>query len=595
MTRHDTDTGTSHALRLLDVASQDMRAGRLDKAWQICRQVLQAQNDQPVALHLLGLIEHRRGKHSEAVELLERSVRLNCSDPSWFFNLGSAAFSAGQYDLSAEAYRQALRLNPEDQQARYQLGLVYQAAGRHDQASDCYVQVLDRNPNHANAAFKLGCLLLNRGDLFTACDLLQNAVNHAPDRHPIRVALALALRDAGQFEQARCELIRVVEHVPDDIDAVALLSSVSGRMGRTDDAWELIRPLVGSPAANSNVALVFAELAPALNRVTDAIAMLDQQLQEGDPADSGRMLLHFAIASLLDQNEQYDDAFSHYAIANEFAGGGYDPSEHEQFIDAMIATCGESFMSGPVRSDRSDRRPIFIVGMPRSGTSLLVQILATHPQLHGAGELPYISRFSQVLPAQLPGNKPYPQCLADLRSHDVNALATIYLDHLDKLASGYPHVTDKTPTNYLHLGLIRRILPGARIIHCRRHPVATCFSCFTHYFAGSHPFSHNLEHLGHYYREYQRLMNHWRQLSDMPIHEVRYEQLVTEPEPVIRQLLEYCDLPWHDGCLEFHLTDRPVATASWQQVKKPLYRSSIDHWRHYRKHLSPLQLEELES
>ena len=585
------DTGASHITRLLEVAAQKLKDKQLDSAWQICKQVLQSQSQNPVALHLLGLISHRRGKFDEAVDLLSRSVQINDSDGTWFFNCGAAAYAAGRFDLAANAYRQAISLQPEDIAARYQLAVALQADARFEEASTYYVDVMAREANHVNARFKLGCMMLHRGDVFVARDLLQEAVDLAPGRPDIRVALALALRDSGRLENAQQQLHTVIQQQPYHADAIALLASILGRMGNVNHAWEQLKPLIGSQAASSNVALVFAELAPELDRRQDAIELL-QQLLKGPPLQTYDLVLaHFAVAKLLDQTGQYDEAFTHFQEANKLCDGRYDPPVHEKYIETIIETCNPQYFKSTTRAQRIDDRPVFIVGMPRSGTSLVEQILASHPKIFGAGELPDITKFTQVLPSQLGGKSAYPHCLADLTGEHVNALATIYSRQLDQLASGSIRITDKAPTNFLHLGLIRMILPGARIIHCTRDPVATCFSCFTKYFTGSYTFCYNLVHLGHYYRQYQRLMKYWGNALDLPVLNVRYEELVEQQEKVSRQLVDFCGLQWHENCLRFYETNRSVITASYDQVKKPLYASAINHWRHYQPYLEPLMSE----
>jgi len=231
---------------------------------------------------------------------------------------------------------------------------------------------------------------------------------------------------------------------------------------------------------------------------------------------------------------------------------------------------------------------VFIVGVPRSGTTLVEQILASHPMVYGADELSTLSELAETL-AELPGTtKGFPWVASDLGRDSAARLGQAYLDHLASLDSSSARVTDKMPANYFHLGLIAAILPGARIIHCRRDPMDTCFSNFIQFFGDHHYYSYSLEHIGVYYREYARIMDHWRRVLPLSMHEVFYEDMVEDPERQTRALLDHLDLPWDDACLEFHQTRRAVRTASHWQVRQPIYRTSRQRWRRYEPHLREL-------
>ena len=227
-------------------------------------------------------------------------------------------------------------------------------------------------------------------------------------------------------------------------------------------------------------------------------------------------------------------------------------------------------------------------GMPRSGTTLIEQIMASHPQVHGAGELNLIHRMASEFPSLLGSATPYPQCIAQATAQKLERIAQTYLGELQKRGGKASRVTDKAPINFLHLGLIDLLFPGARVIHCARDPLDTCLSCYFQPFSGEYSFTYDLGHLGAYYRLYENLMVHWRQILRVPVFEVRYEELVADQERMIRALIEFCGLPWDDRCLKFYETERTVATASFDQVRKPIYAGSVGRWRRYEAYLEPL-------
>jgi hypothetical protein len=231
---------------------------------------------------------------------------------------------------------------------------------------------------------------------------------------------------------------------------------------------------------------------------------------------------------------------------------------------------------------------MFIVGMPRSGTTLVEQILASHREVRAGGELEVMSKIVSDLPGLLGNPAPFPECLGGLTRRNIEQPARRYIAALAEIGQGAARVTDKLPHYFLSLGLIDLLLPSARVVHCIRDPRDTCLSNYFIQMNANHPYTASLEHLGHYYRIYQRLMAHWRSVLRIRMHEVRYEELVSNPEEEIRRLLDFCGLAWDEGCLNFHENRRPVATPSYNQVRRPIYNQSVQRWRHYEAHLGPL-------
>ena len=235
-------------------------------------------------------------------------------------------------------------------------------------------------------------------------------------------------------------------------------------------------------------------------------------------------------------------------------------------------------------------RPVFIVGMPRSGTSLTEQILASHPEVFGAGELNDINESIAKLPAMIRNNNTYPGCIKDLNQEIADKLAQEYLTRLDSFSTEKKRITDKMPHNFVNLGLISLLFPEARIIHCLRDPRDTCLSLYFQDFGWIHPYATRLENLGNYYVQYKRLMKHWTSVLDTPILTIQYEDIISDQEHISRELVNFCGLDWHDDCLQFYASTRTVATASYDQVRQPIYKKSIGRWKNYEKHLDPLTM-----
>jgi tetratricopeptide (TPR) repeat protein len=305
-------------------------------------------------------------------------------------------------------------------------------------------------------------------------------------------------------------------------------------------------------------------------------------------SDDNASGLHFMLAELCDRNSEYDRAFSHYRRANDLKAQvlrqknlAFDREGHRRLIDDLIATFDRRFFERVRSFGLATEVPVFVVGMPRTGSTLVAQVLSSHPQVVGAGE-------RRELGDILTGAAPYPALMSRLDRFAARALAEGYVSRLSRLGPEAARIVDKMPHNYLHLGSICALFPNARIIHCCRDVMDVCLSCYFQNFTWVN-YATSLEDLGFYYRQYERLMRHWREVLPLPVYEVEYEQLVREQERVSRGLIAFCGLDWSDRCLAFHENRRAVQTASKMQVRRPLYTSSVARWKRYECHLFPLQ------
>jgi Sulfotransferase family len=317
----------------------------------------------------------------------------------------------------------------------------------------------------------------------------------------------------------------------------------------------------------------------------EAIASTDGELPVKE-----RVHLYFTLGRSYDKSGAFDRAFELLSTANalERERWSYDVEVEEQYVEQIIETVDVELLDRLSGSGHESTTPIFIVGMPRSGTTLVEQILSSHSGAYGAGELDAVSRVAGAILVMTPDRAGYPSGLMQLDSRDLDELGRLYVSSVSKLAPWAARITDKMPANFRYAGLIHLMLPRARIIHCRRDPADTCLSCYSTHFGGSLRWSYDLRDLGRYYRSYARVMAHWRRvLPPGRMLEVRYEDVIADLEGQARRLVEHCGLEWEDACLAFHENRRPVHTASIAQVRRPLYASSVGRWRHYEKHLGP--------
>ncbi|MBT6790892.1 MAG: hypothetical protein HOA39_00545 [Gammaproteobacteria bacterium] len=444
----------------------------------------------------------------------------------------------------------------------------------------------------------------------------------------VRLKQALVQHRAGQLSDAEALYQGILNDAPEQPDALHLLGLIRGEQGQEHIGIELIeralrkRPLAA--AYHHNIAGLYrrvGEMALAKARFQDAFTLkpdygeayqgyaemvtfapqdpfldaVEQQLTDLNLNDQTRCYLHFAAGKYLDDTAEYDQAFKHYESANGLAARSFSVSKNRQFFQDLVYFQPDlQSIEARGGSVGDQPMPIFVVGMPRSGTSLVEQILASHSRVFGAGELNDLATVSLQLAQTLRAQS----APAGMRRDESSRLVQVAVDqararYLHALrdrdyGEGIQWIVDKHPLNFRFLGLLRAMIPGVKIVHVSRHPLDTCLSCFFQNFTKGQDYSFNLTDLGQYYLDYQRLMNHWSAMPGLNIHTVTYESLLASPQSVIESLLAFCELPFEPACLRFYDTIRTVSTASFNQVRQPIYQTSKARWRHYAQHLGPL-------
>ena len=551
--------GYAEAYSNLGIALQAL--GRHAEAVACYEKVLALKPGDAAAHNNLGTALHLLGEHEKAIEQHVRALAADPGRAGAYNNLGLALHALGRWSEAIAAFGKALSITPDSADAHNNLGNTLQALLRMDAAAASYRKALEIRPDYAEARNNLGNVLQVLGRPAEAIACYEAALALRPDRGDIHNNLGAALESIGQLAEAR-------------------------------QAYE--RAIVLAPArpAFYRSLVDLAPVAPDDPRLPALEAMAQ------DPAalpESERIELDFALGKAMADIGQRERSFRHYLAGNALKRSRlvYDEAATLHQLDRIRAVFSAELMRAKQGLGDPSPVPVFILGMPRSGTTLVEQILASHPQVFGAGELmefdDAVTRFGG--PEGTAGA--YPDFVPGMTGEELRRLGADYLDRVRAMAPAAERITDKMPANFRLVGLIHLALPNARIVHTRRDPVDTCLSCFTRLFAHHQPHTYDLRELARYYRAYAALMEHWRTVVPPGVMlEVEYEAVVADVETEARRILAHCSLPWDDACLAFHKTPRPVRTASASQVRQPIYRSAIGRWQPYREWLQPL-LEEL--
>ena len=622
------------ALHLLGLIAH--RDGDLTHARDFLRRA--AESPEASALYLLTYAELccKAVDHDAAVGLARRATELDGALPLGWFYLGNLLFEMRRLDESRRCLQRAVELDAEFWQARAVLALVLGRTGEADEAAAQFGRLLSECADNAEIIGNYAVFLSDQGRCAEALTQAERAIALQPDTldHHLRAAEIEFL--LGRHRAAIDRLTIVEGASPRAIRLLTLKAHLLRSVDRNDEAVALCRDALQAGLESADLlrayglalhltgedveALAVFDRAAAVNpglalsdkgvqlshlgRLADACSAFDAALtheptlvdawynrsnvktySSGDP-DIGAMerllgrcsyqeglLLHFALGKAHMDSGATDQAFAHWHEGNRMKRAIIDYDSNA--AARQIAMCAAGTPNPDIRESAGEVEfsdvPVFVVGMPRCGSSLIEQILASHPEIHGAGEL---AQLRALFEAGEPGSRP---------------IAEVALEKLRRFAPRAARIIDKDLCNFLHLGVIHRVFPRARIVHCRRDPLDTCFSAYTKLFAGDFGFTYEQRELGAYYRRYHALMAHWRSLLPQQVFmEIDYEALVSDPQTQTHRLLEFLDLPWHEACARFFETSRTVNTASFVQVRRPIYRSSVGSASSLRPHLQPL-------
>ena len=570
----------------------------------------------------LGHLLVTQNRALEALPYLERATHLDPKLENAWFTLGRALVMLGRGTEADVAFERCFALSPE--RRLMALAAEHQKEGRLDEAEHFYRRIIRHNPRNADAMRLLALIALKAGRDSEAESLLEKAISLAPD-------FGLAILDLGRLRKAQDrygEALQCFDQAialdPGNAQAHYQRGSTLAPASFTQEAIEAYEQCLQLRPGHVGALIGLGHVLKAVGRYEEAVASYDACIRQlpdfgetywslanlktyrFDDATVAEMERHVSGAGLTAQSEvnflfalgkayedrgDFDRAWNFYSSGNirQRSEVSYDPVQTESMNDRLVRVFSAEFLQSRRGAGLADPAPIFIVGLPRSGSTLLEQILASHSQVEGTSELPYLGRVAMWLNRNRADGINYPEAARELQPSNFQSLGEDYLSFARMhRRSGAARFIDKNPNNFASIGFLSLILPNARIIDARRHPLDACLSCYRQLFAKGQTFTYDLTEIGEYYLQYQRMMDHWAEVLPGQVLTVQYEEVVADFETQVRRLLEFCGLPWEDACLRFYESDRPVRTPSSEQVRQPIYDRSVGHWRNYAAHLEEL-------
>ena len=539
----------------------------------------------------LGALKHlsnllvKQDKSDEADELIKNFFENN-EDYGLLYK-GVRHLHASRYRKAEDAFKKVLIEDENNIDALRFMGILAFKSGNHDIAEAMLTKALKLDPTYSLVWANLAQVFSVTGQLDKAKKSFKNILNMEPKNGLIWAEYGTVLTKLANYEEGRDAYLKALEFKPDSPRVHLSLGHVYKTMGEIDNSIDSYKNTILQNNLSGEAYWSLANLKTysfSENEIKDM-----EDTLKGDMSDIERSQMHFALGKAYEVKKDFDKSFKNYYEGNKVKKGliKYSSDDTTDNTKRILNFFNKENIQKLAKSSTGDRDPIFVLGMPRSGSTLVDQIISSHSKVDGTQELPNIIKIAAELNTNNQNN--YPEVLKELDESKLSNLGKDYISETAWARDSAPFFIDKMPNNFIHIGLIKTILPNAKIIDTRRDPMDTCFSCFKQFFARGQLFTYSLEDLGNYYTDYIRAMNHWHNVYGKDIYTIHYDNVINKTEETIRELIDYCELPFEKECLEFYNSSRPVKTPSAEQVRQPIYKSGLNYWKNYEKHLLPLK------
>ena len=539
----------------------------------------------------LGALKHlsnllvKQDKSEEADELIKNFFENN-EDYGLLYK-GVRHLHASRYRKAEDAFKKVLIEDENNIDALRFMGILAFKSGNHDIAEAMLTKALKLDPTYSLVWANLAQVFSVTGQLDKAKKSFKNILNMEPKNGLIWAEYGTVLTKLANYKEGKDAYLKALEFKPNSPRVHLSLGHVYKTMGEIDNSIDSYKNTIIQNNLSGEAYWSLANLKTysfSKNEIKDM-----EETLKGDMSDIERSQMHFALGKAYEVKKDFDKSFTNYYEGNKVKKGliKYSSDDTTDNTKRILEFFNQENIQNLAKSSTSNRDPIFVLGMPRSGSTLVDQIISSHSKVDGTQELPNIIKIAAELNTNNQNN--YPEVLRELDDSKLSKLGKDYISETAWARNSAPFFVDKMPNNFIHIGLIKTILPNAKIIDTRRDPMDTCFSCFKQFFARGQLFTYSLEDLGNYYTDYIRAMDHWHNIYGKDIFTVHYDNVINKTEDTIRELIDYCNLPFEQECLEFYKSSRPVKTPSAEQVRQPIYKSGLNYWKNYEEHLSPLK------
>jgi len=504
---------------------------------------------------------------------------------------GLSLLENNQSAQSIDFFKKAITHKQDYAEAYCNLGNAFMNEQEFSYAEAMFRKAIEHNPNFASAYNNLGNALLDQDDFRQHQDEAEQnylkAIELAPELNDTYKNLGVCYQGEGIHDKALHYFKIYNERVPSDEVVIAGMASVHERRAEYDEGMALIEPFIYNDNVSAEIVLAYAKLARHFKHEDEAIQALIN-IDDTSILNKLRIEKYYALGKLTEPKGDADTTFTYYKQANDLEDQEFSIALEQSTFDNIKSYYSKEKIQSLSRAENTSQLPLFIVGMPRSGTSLAEQVLASHPDVFGAGELENMHNIVQKMGDELKPKNNYPLCLDSMTTEYATQIADEHIKTLQQMAPEAKYIVDKMPHNFMLLGVINLLFPKTTVIQCKRSSIDTCLSIYFQHFNKHHSYSYSLKKLGEYYNLYADLMEHWKNVLDINVIELEYEKVIANPEEEMRNLLDNCGIEWDPACLKFYENKRTVMTPSYDQVRRPIYTSSVAKWKKYEHHLEEL-------
>ena len=582
------DKEINDAIMLYEKALVHQQSGEIDNAIKCYKDAISKNPNLWQAQNNLANLALYKGEYGEAMYLYEKALELNPENPIIQNNIGNVLIGQKKFQEAKKWFSKSLKKDPNYVEAISNFGLCLAEENKIDEAETYFRKAIKINPSFSNAYNNLAMILKKKEKFYEAVKEYENAIKFNPNFSDAYCNLAISLMDIGKINEAETNFLQALKADPNNVHTKISYAGFLKTSGKIDQATKLYQSIISeNPDIDAELYRNFAHT-KTFSREDQDIRRMELIIKKNNLDKHSKTHLCFALGKAYEDLGQIEKSFNYIKEGNAIVRKTYqyDTNDMKKYFNNIVDIFQPDLIDKFRNSGLGEKNHIFILGMPRSGTSLVEQILSSHTKVCGGGEIKYVE--DSITEVGKKRQSTYPESVKTFSPADLAEIGSLYLNKTKQFLGSKEFLTNKLPQNFLYLGIIKLIFPKSKIIHCTRDPLDNCISLYKNYFVGHQGYAYDLEELGAYYNLYKKLMKHWHKLFPDGFFEIHYDNLVKDQKDQTLQLLKFCQLDWEENCLAFHKTKRIVNTASSVQIRKPIYKDSLEIAKKYKDLILPL-------